>query len=49
LNRDEVLIPFVREFVPTVDVAAGKIQITPPVGLLNPEDAIVIAGDSDED
>ena len=48
LNQDEVLIPFVREFVPTVDVVAGKIQITPPVGLLNPEDAIVSAGDSNE-
>lgn len=29
----EVLVPFVRAIVPTVDVAAGRIVVTPPVGL----------------
>jgi 16S rRNA processing protein RimM len=31
----DTLIPFVREIVPTVDVAAGHIVITPPEGLLD--------------
>ncbi|MGB9376969.1 MAG: ribosome maturation factor RimM [Mycobacteriales bacterium] len=30
----DVLVPFVREMVPTVDVAAGLIVIDPPDGLL---------------
>ncbi len=30
----EVLVPFVEEFVPTVDVAGGRIVIAPPEGLL---------------
>ena len=30
----EVLVPFVEEFVPTVDVAGGRIVIDPPEGLL---------------
>ena len=29
-----ILIPFVEEIVPVVDVAAGRIEITPPPGLL---------------
>ncbi|WP_083527886.1 ribosome maturation factor RimM [Curtobacterium ammoniigenes] len=29
----EVLVPFVRAIVPTVDVAAGSVTITPPMGL----------------
>lgn len=29
----EVLVPFVRAIVPTVDVAAGRIVVTPPAGL----------------
>jgi 16S rRNA processing protein RimM len=31
----EVLIPFVREIVPTVDIALKRITIIPPEGLLN--------------
>jgi 16S rRNA processing protein RimM len=31
----ETLIPFVREFVPVVDVEAGVVTITPPPGLLD--------------
>ncbi|MBO0840335.1 MAG: ribosome maturation factor RimM [Sciscionella sp.] len=30
----EVLIPFVREIVPTVDLAAGRVLVDPPEGLL---------------
>jgi 16S rRNA processing protein RimM len=31
----EVLVPFRLEFVPTVDVAAGLVEIDPPDGLLD--------------
>jgi len=30
-----VLVPFVREIVPTVDLGAGRIVLTPPEGLLD--------------
>ena len=29
----EVLVPFVKAFVPSVDIAAGRVEITPPGGL----------------
>ncbi|NEP00467.1 MAG: ribosome maturation factor RimM [Symploca sp. SIO2E9] len=32
-----VLIPFVKEIVPVVDLESGRIEITPPVGLLELE------------
>ena len=32
-NR-EVLVPFVEEFVPVIDVEGGRITLTPPEGLL---------------
>ncbi|GAA1335073.1 ribosome maturation factor RimM [Saccharothrix algeriensis] len=32
---DEVLVPFVREIVPTVDVAGGRVVLDPPEGLLD--------------
>ncbi|NBU85547.1 MAG: ribosome maturation factor RimM [Actinobacteria bacterium] len=38
----EVLIPFVSEIVPVVDVTGGFIAITPPPGLLNEEEAIEV-------
>ena len=31
----EVLVPFVRAIVPTVDVAAGEVRVDPPEGLLD--------------
>ena len=31
--RGEVLVPFVLEFVPTIDIEAKRIVITPPAGL----------------
>lgn len=33
-DASEVLVPFVREIVPTVDLAAKRITIVPPLGLL---------------
>ena len=33
-DAPEVLIPFVAEIVPTVDLVAGEIVVTPPPGLL---------------
>lgn len=38
-NGAEVLVPFVKALVPEVDLAAGKVFITPPVGLFEPEQA----------
>jgi 16S rRNA processing protein RimM len=32
-DRKELLLPFIKAFVPVVDVKAGKIEITPPGGL----------------
>ncbi len=34
-NHRNVLIPFVKEIVPVVDLEAGRIEIKPPVGLLD--------------
>jgi 16S rRNA processing protein RimM len=30
----ELLVPFVTEFVPTIDVHGGRVVVTPPPGLL---------------
>jgi 16S rRNA processing protein RimM len=35
----EILVPFVAAIVPEVDVAAGRLVIDPPPGLLDPEAA----------
>jgi len=34
-DRDEILVPFVAAIVPEVDVAAGRLVIDPPPGLLD--------------
>ena len=34
-DRDEILVPFVAALVPEVDVAAGRLVIDPPPGLLD--------------
>jgi 16S rRNA processing protein RimM len=34
----DVLVPFVKEIVPEVDVAAGTLVIDPPPGLLDPDE-----------
>jgi 16S rRNA processing protein RimM len=35
----EILVPFVAPLVPEVDVAAGRLVINPPPGLLDPDSA----------
>jgi 16S rRNA processing protein RimM len=37
---DETLVPFVRAIVPEVDLAAGRLVLDPPPGLLDPRDAV---------
>lgn len=32
-DEKEVMVPFVKAFVPAVDVAAGVVTLTPPLGL----------------
>ncbi|WP_447003813.1 ribosome maturation factor RimM [Saccharothrix isguenensis] len=34
-NGDETLVPFVRQIVPTVDIAGRRVVIDPPEGLLD--------------
>ena len=34
-NSSQILIPFVKEIVPVVNLAAGRIEIAPPAGLLD--------------
>jgi 16S rRNA processing protein RimM len=29
----EILVPFIKQFVPTVDIAKGEVVVTPPGGL----------------
>jgi 16S rRNA processing protein RimM len=36
----ETLVPFVRAIVPDVDIAAGRLVLDPPPGLLDPGQAI---------
>jgi 16S rRNA processing protein RimM len=38
-DAPEILVPFVTEIVPVVDIDAGRIVIRPPEGLLEGEDA----------
>jgi 16S rRNA processing protein RimM len=35
-DQEEILVPFVAAIVPEVDVAAGRLTIDPPDGLLDP-------------
>lgn len=34
-DRDDALVPFVRQIVPTVDLDAGRVVLDPPEGLLD--------------
>lgn len=43
----EVLIPFVSEIVPEVNIKAATIVLTPPPGLLNDEEAVVVMNSDD--
>jgi 16S rRNA processing protein RimM len=38
-DETEMLLPFVEQFVPVVNLAEGFIEITPPEGLLEEPDA----------
>lgn len=40
-----VLVPFVEAIVPSVDIEAGIVYVTPPVGLFNENEAEVARGD----
>ncbi|MFJ8443242.1 ribosome maturation factor RimM [Kitasatospora griseola] len=49
----EVLIPFVEQIVPVIDLDEQRAVITPPPGLIDPADAVVVssredAGDADD-
>lgn len=51
-GADEIMVPFVSAIVPTVDLAAGRIIVTPPAGLfeeLAEEDAAAAEHDPDRD
>ncbi|GAA3023285.1 ribosome maturation factor RimM [Microbacterium dextranolyticum] len=37
-SGDEILVPFVAAIVPEVDVAGGRVVVTPPAGLFEPLD-----------
>lgn len=41
-DGSETLVPFVTEFVPEIDLATNRILLTPPPGLLNEEEAIIV-------
>ena len=46
----EVLVPFVKAIVPDVDIAAGRVTVTPPAGLFEDllgEDETEVAGDDE--
>lgn len=43
----EVLVPFVSQFVPDIDLANNRLLLTPPVGLLDEDLAIVVRDESD--
>jgi 16S rRNA processing protein RimM len=36
----EIMIPFVSAIVPEVNLAAGELRVSPPPGLLDPQDAL---------
>lgn len=39
-EKTEVLVPFVKALVPEVDLAAGRLVVDAPPGLLDPDEAI---------
>ncbi|MEZ0068605.1 16S rRNA processing protein RimM [Streptacidiphilus sp. MAP12-20] len=47
-DGSEVLIPFVTEMVPEIDLEEQRAVITPPPGLLDPEEAVVVSTRDDE-
>ena len=51
VRDDEVLVPFVKAIVPEVDIAAGRVIVTPPAGLFEelPDDGDEAPADSSAD
>ncbi|MFE5408677.1 ribosome maturation factor RimM [Microbacterium sp. NPDC056569] len=49
IRDEEVLVPFVKAIVPEVDIAGGRVIVTPPAGLFEdvPDDADEPSSDSD--
>lgn len=47
-DDSEVLVPFVERIVPTIDLENQRAVIDPPPGLIDPEQAEVVRGDSDD-
>ncbi|MFF0393890.1 ribosome maturation factor RimM [Kitasatospora sp. NPDC004615] len=45
----EVLIPFVEQIVPVIDLDEQRAVITPPPGLIDPADAVVVSSRDDAD
>jgi 16S rRNA processing protein RimM len=45
---DEILVPFVKAIVPTVDVSAGRVIVTPPAGLFEELPDASDVADADE-
>lgn len=43
-GRQPVMVPFTRTIVPTIDLAAGRLVIDPPPGLLEPEPSATDVG-----
>jgi 16S rRNA processing protein RimM len=46
LDGRDVLVPFVTEIVPTVDLDEGRVVIDPPAGLLEPSEAVEDSDDA---
>jgi 16S rRNA processing protein RimM len=44
-SNGEVLVPFVKQIVPSVDIKTGQVVLTPPAGLF---EVNLPGGDSDE-
>lgn len=50
VDADEVMVPFVKAIIPTVDIAGGRVVVTPPPGLFEEmPDADEPAGDTPAD
>ncbi|WTW97522.1 ribosome maturation factor RimM [Streptomycetaceae bacterium NBC_01309] len=45
----EVMVPFVEEFVPEIDLEEQRIVITPPPGLIDPDEAEVASSRDDDE
>ena len=48
-SGNEVLVPFVKQIVPEIDIVSGVVTLNPPPGLLNDSEAEVVRGETDAD